>query len=267
MSLPVAILAGGLATRLRPLTERVPKILLDINGRPFAEHQIDLLRRWSITHVVYCLGYLGEQVVDALGDGSRWQMTFSYVFDGERPLGTGGSLRRALPKLGHAFFVMYGDSYLTCDFNAVERAFLAGGKQGLMTVFRNENRWDRSNVAYDRGRIIRYDKTGNDATLQHIDYGLGILTPDAFDAPLDVVGPSFSSGASSSGASISGVAPDLKVGPTDLAVLDLAVVYQRLIARDELAGYEVRERFYEIGSLEGLEELRAKLEPGTRTVQ
>ena len=238
MSLPVAILAGGLATRLRPLTERVPKILLDIGGRSFAEHQIDLLRRSGVDRVVYCLGYLGEQVAQFLGDGSRWQMTFSYVFDGDRPLGTGGALRLALPQLGSAFFVMYGDSYLECDFGAVERAFRTAGKPGLMTVFRNENRWDRSNVAYEGGRIIRYDKTGSGPTLQYIDYGLGILTPEAFDA-----------------------------GSPAAAVLDLAVVYQRLIARDGLAGYEVDERFYEIGSPEGLEELRAKLEPRTRTVQ
>lgn len=238
MSLPVAILAGGLATRLRPLTDRVPKILIEIGGRSFAEHQIDLLRRAGIDRAVYCLGYLGEQVAQFLGDGSRWQMTFSYVFDGDRPLGTGGALRLALPLLGSAFFVMYGDSYLECDFGAVERAFRSSGKPGLMTVFRNQNRWDRSNVACEHGRIIRYDKTGSDPAMQHIDYGLGILTPEAFEA-----------------------------GPPDAAVLDLAVVYQRLIARDGLAGYEVHERFYEIGSLEGLEELRAKLEPRTRTAQ
>lgn len=240
MSLPVAILAGGLATRLRPLTEQVPKILLDVAGRPFAEHQIDLLRRAGLAHVVYCLGYLGEQVRTALGDGSRWQMTFDYVFDGERPRGTGGALRRALPRLGDAFFVMYGDSYLECDFAAVERGFRASGKRGLMTVFRNENRWDRSNVHYERGRIIRYEKTGSDPALRHIDYGLGILTPGALQLP---------------------------PGGDGNAPLDLATVYQELIARGQLAGYEASDRFYEIGSREGLEELRARLETRGRTVQ
>jgi len=232
----VAILAGGLATRLRPLTERVPKILLDIAGRPFAEHQIELLQRGGIDRLVYCLGYLGEQVAGVLGDGSRWQMHFTYVFDGPRPLGTGGALRIALPQLGDAFFVMYGDSYLECDYGAIERSFRDSRKPGLMTVFRNENRWDRSNVKYDSGRIIRYDKTADDPTMQHIDYGLGILTPDAFD----------SSGVSN-------------------VPFDLATVYQHLIDRDALAGYEVQERFYEIGSPDGLEELRAKLEARTRT--
>jgi NDP-sugar pyrophosphorylase family protein len=233
VSLPIAVLAGGLATRLRPLTEHVPKILIEIAGRSFAEHQIELFERQGLTNVVYCLAYLGEQVVQALGDGSRWGMTFTYVFDGPRPLGTGGALRRALPHLGESFFVIYGDSYLTCDFAAVERSFDASGKPGLMTVFRNDNQWDRSNVQYDNGRILRYEKDAADAAMHHIDYGLGILTPAAFRSWADVVEP-----------------------------FDLAAVYRHLIDQDALAGYEVGERFYEIGSAEGLEDTRRLL--GTR---
>ena len=231
VSLPVAVLAGGLATRLRPLTEQVPKILIEIAGRAFADHQLDLLQRWGVSEVVYCLGYRGEQVIAALGDGSDRQMRFTYVSDGPRLAGTGGALRLALPFLGDAFFVMYGDSYLQCDFHDVERDFRASGKPGLMTVFRNEGRWDRSNVAYERGRILRYDKTSpgeHDASMHYIDYGLGILTPEAL-APWAGVDTPF----------------------------DLSVVYQRLIERDTLAGFEVAERFYEIGSIAGLEETRA----------
>jgi NDP-sugar pyrophosphorylase family protein len=229
VSLPVAVLAGGMATRMRPLTAGVPKILLDIAGRPFAEHQLELLRRWGITDVVYCLGYLSEQVIAALGDGTEWQMKFTYVVDGPRPLGTGGALRLALPFLGSAFFVMYGDSYLRCNFVEIEHAFRTSGKQGLMTVFRNEGRWDTSNVAFENGRVVHYDKTKQDARVRHIDYGLGVLTPQAF-APFAAE-----------------------------EAFDLSRVYQRLIERDELAGFEVDERFYEIGSREGLEETRALL--------
>jgi MurNAc alpha-1-phosphate uridylyltransferase len=235
VSLPVAILAGGLATRLRPLTEAVPKILLDVAGRPFAEHQVELLKHHGISKVVFCLGYLGELVVDALGDGERWQMTFRYVFDGPCLAGTGGALRRALPELGAAFFVMYGDSYLDCDFEAIETSFRASGKPGLMTVLRNDDRWDRSNVELDRGRIIRHDKGPGDSKMHHIDYGLGILTPEAFEPWRD-----------------------------DEQPFDLVAVYQRLITNGELAGYEVNERFYEIGSVEGLEETRALLEARLR---
>jgi MurNAc alpha-1-phosphate uridylyltransferase len=235
MSLPVAVLAGGLATRMRPLTERVPKILLELAGRPFAEHQVEWFRRQGLSEVVYCLGYLGDQVVAALGDGSRWGMSFSYVFDGPRPLGTGGAIRLALPRLGDAFFVTYGDSYLPCDFRAVERAFRAAGAPGLMTVFRNENRWDRSNVVYERGRILRYEKADTGEVMHYIDYGLGVLTPEAF-APW-----------------------------TDAAdAFDLAAVYRSLIARGALAGHEVHERFYEIGSTEGLEETRTLLDGAGR---
>jgi MurNAc alpha-1-phosphate uridylyltransferase len=230
VSLPVAILAGGLATRLLPLTEQVPKILLDVAGRPFAEHQVELLKRHGLSKIVFCLGYLGERVVDALGDGERWQMTFRYVFDGPCLAGTGGALRRALPELGDAFLVIYGDSYLECDYEAIEASFHASGKPGLMTVLRNDDRWDRSNVELDRGRIARYDKGPAEIGMHYIDYGLGILTPAAFEPWQD-----------------------------DEQPFDLTLVYQRLIANGELAGYEVKERFYEIGSLEGLEETRALL--------
>ena len=230
MNLPVAILAGGMATRLRPVTTRVPKILVEVAGRPFAEHQLDLLRGNGISRVVYCVGHRGEQVREAIGDGARWGMRLEYVFDGPRLLGTGGALRQALPVLGDAFFVLYGDSYLTCDFAAVQAAFEHSGKAGLITVFRNDGAWDRSNVVFADGVIRRYDKRAASPDMRHIDYGLGILTRRA-----------------------------LERWPAGDA-LDLAAVYQDLLARDDLAGYEVPERFYEIGSPGGLDELRKKLE-------
>ena len=231
MSLPVAILAGGLATRLHPLTERIPKILLEVAGRPFAEHQVELLKQQGIRRIVFCVGFLGDQVERALGDGGRWGMRFDYAADGPALAGTGGAIRQALPLLGDAFFVMYGDSYLQCDFAAVEAAFSTAGTSGMMTVYRNEDRWDRSNVQFEGGRILRYDKQTRDASMRYIDYGLGVLTPPAFAPWLD--------------------------GPTPL---DLVAVYQRLVAKKDLAGYEIQSRFYEIGSHEGLEETRALLE-------
>lgn len=229
MTLPVAILAGGLATRLHPMTEAMPKALIEVAGRPFAEHQLDWLRRQGVEHVVWCVGYRGEMIREALGDGRRWNLSLDYVFDGETLLGTGGALKRALPELGEAFFVLYGDSLLTCDLAAVERAFLATRCAGLMTVLRNDDRWDRSNVHYEDGRLLRYDKTHQTPDMRHIDYGLGVLTSRA-----------------------------LATFPPDHP-FDLALVYQRLLADNELAAFEVSERFYEIGSREGLEETRAYL--------
>lgn len=229
MSLPVAILAGGLATRLRPLTSSIPKSLVKVAGKPFAVHQIELLRRQGFAEIVFCVGYLGEQVQAELGDGSRWGVRLTYVFDGPMLLGTGGALRRALPWLGEAFLAMYGDSYLECDYAEVEHAFLSSGKLGLMTVLRNDDQWDRSNVVFGDGRIVRYDKRQRAPDMRHIDYGLGALRAQVFEAYSEGVG------------------------------VDLATVYQDLLARDELAGFEVMRRFYEIGSPTGLEETQQYL--------
>jgi MurNAc alpha-1-phosphate uridylyltransferase len=226
MSLPVAILAGGLATRLRPITERIPKSLVDVSGRPFAEHQIELLRRNGITDIIFLVGHLGEMVQAALGDGSRWGVTLQYVFDGPRQLGTGGAIRRAFGVLGDPFFVLYGDSYLECDYAAVEQSFLSSGCPGLMTVCRNDDRWDRSNVLYESGRIVAYDKQGRTPGMHHIDYGLGAFHKDAFAQHAE--GEAF----------------------------DLVTVYQRLLGGGQLAGFDVPGRFYEIGSPTGLEETR-----------
>ena len=183
MSLPVAVLAGGLATRLRPLTERLPKSLpkslMDVAGKPFIVHQLELLRRNGVTHLVLCLGHLGEQVQAELGNGSRWGMRIDYVFDGPVLLGTGGALRRALPWLGEAFFVLYGDSYLECDYAAVEQAFRAGGKLGLMTVFRNAS-VGSGNVVFVGDAFS--DMTRTPAEMNHIDYGLGILQTSMLNA-------------------------------------------------------------------------------------
>jgi len=229
VSLPTAILAGGLATRLRPTTETIPKALIEVAGRPFVEHQLAWLRDQGVRRVVFCVAYRGEMIQTAVGDGSRWDLSIDYVFDGERLLGTGGALKRALPELGPAFFVLYGDSYSNCDLAAIERAFGASRRAGLMTIFRNDNRWDRSNVLFEEGRIVRYDKRNRTPDMRHIDYGLGVLTDGA-----------------------------LAKFPADEA-FDLAAVYERLLASGELAAFEVGARFYEIGSPEGLEEPRAFL--------
>ncbi|MEI8395755.1 MAG: nucleotidyltransferase family protein [Rhodospirillaceae bacterium] len=227
---PVAILAGGLATRMRPLTETVPKALLEVTGEPFIAHQLRLLRREGVGRVVLCLGYLGEQVVDFVGDGGRFGLEVLYSHDGDRLLGTGGALRRALPLLGERFFILYGDSYLDIAFAPVATALTAGGWTGLMTVFRNEGRWDTSNVVFEDGRIVCYSKKASRSDMRHIDYGLGMLQ-----------------------------AWVLAERPADQP-FDLADVYAELVETGRLAGYEVSQRFHEIGSPKGLAETEAYLE-------
>jgi NDP-sugar pyrophosphorylase family protein len=220
--LPIAILAGGLATRLRPITETIPKALVEIAGEPFLAHQLRLLRSAGYDRVVMCVGYLGEMVRDFAGDGSAFGLHVDYSFDGPRLLGTAGALLRALPLLGESFSVIYGDSYLPCDYAAAERAFAESGKLGLMTVYRNEGRWDTSNVEFDGDSVVRYDKANRTPAMRHIDYGLGVFHRAAFDTV-----------------------------PTD-EPYDLAKLYQDLVRRGELAAWESPDRFYEIGSHEGI---------------
>jgi NDP-sugar pyrophosphorylase family protein len=223
--LPVAILAGGMATRLRPITEKIPKLLVEVAGEPFFSHQLRLLKAAGLTRIVLCIGYLGQQIVDLYDDGAKWGVRIDYAFDGPKLLGTGGALIAALPKLGDAFYVLYGDSYLPIDYRAVGEFFLRSGQLGLMTVYENHGRFDTSNVWFENGEIKRYDKKDKVPEMHHIDYGLGVFRAGAFD--------SF---------------------PRD-AVVDLAEVQKSLVARRQLAGYEIKERFYEIGSHEGLQEL------------
>jgi len=230
MSLPVAILAGGLGTRLQPMTETTPKVLIEVAGKPFAVHQIELLRSHGITDIVFCVGHMGEQIKKVLGDGSLWGVHLNYVFDGPTLLGTGGAIRNALPLLGNAFFVLYGDSYLECDYRAVEEAFWISRKLGLMTVYHNEDQWDRSNVLFKNGCIKQYDKRRRTLDMRHIDYGLGVFQAKVYYAYFEN------------------------------AILDLANIYQDLIAQDQLAAFEVTQRFFEVGSHAGLEETQRFLE-------
>lgn len=232
--LTVAILAGGFATRLRPVTESLPKSLLEVNGQPFLVHQLRLLHSKGIRRVVLCVGHLGALIQRAIGDGSALGLQVDYSFDGPALLGTAGAVRNALPKLGEVFFVMYGDSYLPCDYAAIARTFESAGVLGMMTVFRNEGKWDASNVEFeaggveaggvDAGKILAYSKTNRTPRMRYIDYGLGVFRSEAFQG--------------------------LPAGEA----CDLTELYTDLLQRKQLAAFEVHERFYEIGSPAGLRE-------------
>jgi NDP-sugar pyrophosphorylase family protein len=223
-TVPVALLAGGMATRLRPITESIPKAMVEVAGRPFIDHQLDLLRRNGIRRVVMCLGYRGQQLEQHVGDGSSLGMEIRYAYDGETLMGTGGAVRRALPLLGDVFWVMYGDSYMDIDYRAVLDQFDRSGADALMTVLRNDNRWDSSNVVFRDGRLVRYDKKNRTPDMNYIDYGVALLRR--------------------------GVAGRI---PTDRP-FDLAELYSSLVVEGRMVGYEVTHRFYEIGTPAALEE-------------
>ncbi len=218
---PVALLAGGLATRLRPATDMAPKSLLQVAGKPFLAHQLRLLAQEGARDVVICCGHFGEQIEHFAGDGAEFGCRVRYCFDGDSLLGTGGALRHALPMLGDVFFVMYGDSYLPVNFRAVHERFKALQQPALMTVFRNQGRWNKSNVIFRKGRVVLYEKTLPLAEMEYIDYGLGVLTAACLSSWWEN------------------------------EVFDLGDVYGRLARERRLAGFEATERFYEIGSHAG----------------
>jgi MurNAc alpha-1-phosphate uridylyltransferase len=223
---PVAILAGGLATRLRPITKTIPKALVDVAGKPFIVRQLGYLRQQGISQVVLCVGYLGDLIRKVVGGGDSFGLEVSYSEDGPTLLGTGGAIKKAVSLLGDDFFVLYGDSFLPVNFSLVQRAYEASGQPGLMTVLRNQNKWDKSNALFVHGRPLEYNKRAPRAEMDYIDYGLGVISASA-----------------------------LERRPVD-QMFDLADVYQDLSLRGKLAGLEVHERFYEIGSRAGLQETK-----------
>jgi MurNAc alpha-1-phosphate uridylyltransferase len=221
---PVAILAGGLATRLHPITETTPKALVAVAGKPFIVRQLEYLREQGISNVVLCVGYLGNMIRGVVGDGQQFGIKVRYSEDGPNLLGTGGALNKAIPLLDDQFFVLYGDSFLPVNFSFIQGAYEESGQPALMTVLRNHNQWDKSNVLFVDDQILEYNKHEPRAEMTYIDYGLGVISASVF-----------------------------KQRPVDQP-FDLAQIYQDLSFRWQLAGFEVHERFYEIGSHTGLKE-------------
>jgi NDP-sugar pyrophosphorylase family protein len=228
---PVCILAGGLGTRLGEVVRDTPKPLLPVAGEPFLCHQLRLLARYGATKAVLCVGYLGERIEQEIGS-ERFGIALRYAYDPPDLAGTAGAIRGALPLLGERFLVLYGDTYLRIDYAAVDQAQRDSGRPALMTVLRNDGRWDASNVLFADHAVVAYDKAAPTPEMHWIDYGLGLLTAAALDV--------------------------LPGEP------DLAGVYRELARLGLLAGYEATERFYEIGTPSALAETDAFLRSPTR---
>jgi len=228
MNFPIVILAGGLATRLRPITEKIPKSLIEINGEPFVYHQLDLLEKKGFKNIHFCLGFLGEQVEKVVKESEYFKrLSISFSYDGNTLLGTGGTIRKIINQLPEYFFVTYGDSYLDIDFNDIQEIFESKKQNynSLMTVYKNKDLFDTSNVIFENGLIGLYSKLRKDSRMAHIDYGIGILSNKSMDIYDNNI------------------------------IFDLGELYENLSLKRELYGYEVFQRFYEIGSLQGIEDL------------
>ena len=222
---PVVILAGGFATRLYQLTRNIPKSMVEIAGKPFIHYQLLMLKKNGISDVLLCIGNLGYRIKDYVGDGSKWEIKVMYSYDGDKQLGTGGAIKNALPGLPSVFFIIYGDSYLNVDFGKVLKQFKNINKLAILTIYHNRNNFDRSNVTFKNGEILKYSKVQSHG-MEYIDYGLSVLNKEVFNHWPD------------------GVA------------FDLGDVYKKLILSKELGVFEATQRFYEIGSPKGLEEFK-----------
>jgi MurNAc alpha-1-phosphate uridylyltransferase len=222
--LPLAILVGGYGTRLGSLTREVPKCLIYINGRPFIDWQIDLLQKNGFSELVFCVSYKSELIQEHLGDGKDRGISIRYSFDGREQLGTGGAILKAIPKLGKSFGVIYGDSYLPISYSDVENRFLDSNSHALMTVYKNSNQYDASNVEFTDGKLINYEKGARSPNMKYIDYGLAFFRESAFHRWKQETS------------------------------FDLSKVCHELAKSAELDGFEVNKRFYEIGSIQGIKD-------------
>ena len=228
----VAILAGGQATRLRPLTWQQPKSMLEIKGKPFLEYQLEFLKRSGVTNVVLCLGYLGEHIVNHFGNGGRFGINTQYSYEEEKLLGTAGALKNAADLLDDPFFTLYGDSYLSMDFSAVMSYFLSRNKLALMTVYKNYNQYESSNTVVEGNLVKEFNKQKKTPDMVYIEYGANIF----YQKTLDLVpqGQPYS----------------------------LDDLFYSLIEKQELLAYQIEKRFYQIGSFQGIEEFKEFINRG-----
>jgi NDP-sugar pyrophosphorylase family protein len=225
----VAILTGGLATRLGDLTRNKPKSMLKIRGKTFLEYQLELLKRAEIKNIVLCIGHMGEQIERHFGNGRNYGVNIEYSLE-DKLLGTAGALKKAEALLNEVFFTMYGDSYLFLDFPAAMRYFKSQNKLALMTVYRNYDRYARSNTVVEGNSVKNFSKKERTGGMVYIEYGANIFNKDA-----------------------------LRMIPEN-QFYSLDDVFHRLVEMDELLAFEVKERFYEIGSPQGVKEFEEYIE-------
>jgi NDP-sugar pyrophosphorylase family protein len=224
------ILAGGLATRMRPKTLTVPKSLLEVAGRPFVDWQLEKLAACGYRDVVMCVAHLGEQIRAHVGEGERYGLRVRYADEGPTLLGTAGAIRAALDLLEAAFLVTYGDSYLPFDYAAPLRELGAHDDcDGVMAIFKNEGKWDPSNVRTDGAWVLAYEKGTKDPAFDHIDYGATAIRRDVI----------------------------ARIPSTVAFGLDQ--VQHDLAEKKRLRAHVARARFFEIGSPEGLATLEQHL--------
>ena len=225
----VVILAGGYATRLKELTSKTPKSLININGSPFLKLQIQLLKSHGVTNLLMCIGHLGDKIIDYIESQNNFEMSIEFSNDGNKPLGTAGSIRKALPKLEESFFVLYGDSYLTINYNLISKYYMNYKLSNLMTITKKIKNGLNANVKMEGNNLREYSKSSFKEDFNFIDYGLSLYKAETFE-----------------------------LLPKDEHI-DLESVVKKLIYEDNLKAFETEDEYFEIGSYDGIEELSSYL--------
>jgi NDP-sugar pyrophosphorylase family protein len=225
----IVILCGGLATRLSHLTKYTPKSMVDIEGKTFLEYQIENLKKQSIKDIVLCVGHLSEKIEEYFGNGEKLDVNIKYSYDKEKLLGAIGALKNAEPLLKDTFFIMYGDSYINVDFHKVRDYFMLHDKPALMVVYKNQDKYDRSNLIIQDNMVVGYGEKERTRDMIYIDYGTSILRKKVLEnVPVDTL-------------------------------YSTEQFFSDLVKKRELMAFEVQERFYHIGDLEALEEFRSHI--------
>ena len=226
------VLAGGLATRMRPRTLTIPKAMLEVAGRPFIEWQLEKLAACGYDEVVMCIAHLGEQIRDHVGNGARFGLRVRYSVEGPKLLGTGGALRAALERLAPTFLLTYGDSYLPFDYAGPLRMLDAHDDcDAVMSVWHNKDALEPSNVVCDGEWVTTYEKGGRGPGFEYIDYGANAVRRELVAQK-----------------------PEGEAWGFDALQRDLA-------RSRRLRAYVSNDRFFEIGSPEGLAALNGYLSP------
>jgi len=230
----IVVLCGGKATRLYPLTKKIPKSMIKFERKPFLEHQLDLFKKNRIFDIVLCVGYKAEQIKKYFGNGKNFGVEIKYSSDKKKLLSTGGALKKAENLLEDSFLVMWGDSYLPFNFQKAIKFFKKFDKFGAMTVFKNLNKYEPSNVEVEKNLVKSYSKKRKTKKMKYIDYGVSIFKKEA-----------------------------LKFIPKN-KVYDLTKLQQTLIKKKQLLAYPAEKRFYQIGSPDGLEEFKNYIKRKTK---
>ena len=225
----ILIICGGLGTRLYPITKNLPKSLIEINNRPFIYWQLKYIEQQGFKDIHLCLGNMGEMVEEAVKKFKLINLNITFSYDGDKLLGTGGAIVNALSNVTDDLFIQYGDSYLPVNYKKIQNSYLSNDKKILMSIIKNNNKWDKSNVIYKDSKLLEYNKKNYSDNMEYIDYGLSIVSKTIFESY------------------------------NQKETIDLADIFQKASINSQIIGYEVSEKFYEIGSKEGIKDFKEYL--------